>query len=136
MSVLRAHSKWSTYLEYIETNAQIDTKGTWTPLIWNCHCQEVNYWLSNVWSESPFETITTALHCIQLYLLSFGVQLLDRSVIHLFITSENALISVNFQLLLLLLFLLCFWLHVVVLYYTTTTSRTTTTTRMRMKRFI
>ena len=23
--------------------------------------------LSNVWSDSPFETITTALHCIQLY---------------------------------------------------------------------
>ena len=38
---------------------------------------------SNVWSESPFETITTASHCIQLYMLSFGVQLLDRSVTYL-----------------------------------------------------
>ena len=82
-------------------------------------------------------TLHPALHYIQLYMLSFGVELLDRSVIHLFITSENALLSVNFQ----LLFLLCFWLHivVVVVYYTTTTNTAITTTRigpMRMKRFI
>ena len=126
------------------------------PCIWNCHCQEVNYWLSNVWSENPFKTIMTALHCILLYLLSFGVEQLDRSVIHLFIISENALcchlvmsywtgqsyiylllqknalISVHFQLLL----LLCFWLHIVVVVHYTTTSRTTATTRMRMKRFM
>ena len=37
---------------------------------------------------------------MHLYLLSFDVELLDRSVIHLFITSENALISIHFQLLL------------------------------------
>ena len=54
-------------------------------------------------------------------------------VSHIFITWENALISVNFQ----LLFLLCFWLHiVVVVYYATTTSTTTTTTSMRMTRFV
>ena len=56
-------------------------------------------------------------------------------VSHIFITAENALISVNFQ-----LFLLCFLLHIVVVVYYTTTRRTTTTTTeitpMRMKRFI
>ena len=65
-------------------------------------------------------TLFTALHAIQLYMLSFGVELLDRSVIHLLLQN----ISVNLQL------LLCFWLHivvvVVVVYYTTTTSTTTT----------
>ena len=62
-------------------------------------------------------TLYTALHSIQLYMLSFGVELLDRSVINLLLQK----ISVNFQVL-----LLCFWLHiVVVVYYTTTTSTTT-----------
>ena len=57
-------------------------------------------------------TLFTALHAIQLYMLSFGVELLDRSVIHLLLQN----ISVNLQLLLcfncillllLLLLLLC-----------------------------
>ena len=56
-------------------------------------------------------------------------------VSHIFITSENALISVNFQLFLLLIF----WLHIVIVVYYTTTSTTTTTSMirpMRMKSFI
>ena len=40
-------------------------------------------------------TLYTALHVIQLYVLSFGVELLDRSVIYLFLQK----ISVNLQLL-------------------------------------
>ena len=50
------------------------------PPNWNCQWQQVNYWLINVWSESPFKTVIfiTALHCVQLYMLSFGVELLDR----------------------------------------------------------
>ena len=101
------------------------------PPIWNCHCQEVNYWISNVWSEIPFKTVTTALHCIQLYVVIWCWA--TGQVSHTFITWKNSLISVNFQ----LLFLLCFWLHiVVVVYYTTTRSTSTTTTSMRMKRFI
>ena len=88
-----------------------------------------------IWNVQPIRkyrnhhnsfTLFTALHAIQLYMLSFGVELLDRSVIHLLLQN----ISVNFQL------LLCFWLHivvvvvvVVVVVYYTTTSTTTTTTR-------
>ena len=49
-------------------------------------------------------TLYIALHAIQLYVLSFGVELLDRSVIYLFLQK----ISVSVQL------LLCFWLHIVV----------------------
>ena len=50
------------------------------PHNWNCQWQQVNYWLINVWSENPFKTVifVTALHCVQLYMLSFGVELLDR----------------------------------------------------------
>ena len=67
---------------------------------WNCQWQQINYWLSNVWSESPFKTaIFTAalhcvLHCIQLYKLSFGVELLDRSVIHLLLQKMLQLLSI------------------------------------------
>ena len=46
-------------------------------------------------------------------------------VSHIFITAENALISVSFQLLLLLLFLLYFWLPIVVVVYYTITRRAT-----------
>ena len=49
-------------------------------------------------------TLHTALHAIQLYVLSFGVELLDRSVIYLFLQQ----MSINLQL------LLCFWLHIVI----------------------
>ena len=59
-------------------------------------------------------TLFTALLAIQLYMLSFGVELLDRLVIHLLLQN----ISVNLQ-------LLCFWLYivvvVVVVYYRTIT---------------
>ena len=51
--------------------AHIDTKGRWTPL---------HHKVSN--SHNSF-TSFTALHAIQLFVLSFGVELLDRSVIHL-----------------------------------------------------
>ena len=53
-------------------------------------------------------TLYTALHAMQLYVLSFGVELLDRSVIYLLLQK----ISVNLQLL-----LLCFGLHIVVVVY-------------------
>ena len=50
--------------------AHIDTKGRWAP-----HLKVSN-------SHNSF-TLYTALHAIQLFVLSFGVELLDRSVIHL-----------------------------------------------------
>ena len=47
---------------------------TWPP-IWNCHWQQIKYWLIYVCSESPFKTVIfiTALHCVKLYILSFCV---------------------------------------------------------------
>ena len=68
------HISWQIYI-YIEQCTLAD----WPP-IWNCHWQQIKYWLINVCSESPFKTVIfiTALHCIKLYMLSFGVQLLDR----------------------------------------------------------
>ena len=50
--------------------AHIDTKGRWTP-----HLKVSN-------SHNSF-TLYTALCAIQLFVLSFGVELLHRSVIHL-----------------------------------------------------
>ena len=104
------------------------------PPHWNCQWQQVNYWLSNVWSESPFKTVifTTALHCVlhcvQLYMLSFGVELLDRSVTHLLLQKMHQFLSIcscccfccayDF-----ILLLLCSVHN----YTKTTTSRTTTT---------
>ena len=55
------------------------TYGRLPPPIWNCHLQQIKYWLINVCSESPFKTVIfiTALHCVKLYMLSFGIQLLE-----------------------------------------------------------
>ena len=78
-----------------------------------------------VWNGHNSFTLYTALCAIQILVLSFGVELLDRSVIHLLLQK----MSVNLQL------LLCFWLHiVVVVYYTTTTSTSTTTRKDKYKR--
>ena len=113
----------------------------YTPHNWNCLSQQVNYWLINVCSEIPFETVIfiTALHCVPALHVVIWCWATGQ-VSHTFMTSENAVISVNFKLLLFfsaydfILLLLCS-IHNYT--WTTTTSRTpTTTTRMRIKRFM
>ena len=50
------------------------------PPTWNCQWQQIKSSLMYVCNESPFETVIfiTALHCVKLYILSFGVELLER----------------------------------------------------------
>ena len=96
--------QWQIY-RYIEKNAHIDTTGRWTP-----HTQ------SNCHNSFTWYT-AIQLYILSSFILSFGVQQLERWVIHFLIQK----ISVNFQVL-----LLCFWLHIVVVVnYTATTSTTT-----------
>ena len=133
MSSLWAHLKW--LLELGQVFRQGVPSDELTPPIWNCHWQQMKYWLIYVCNESPFKTVIfiTALHCVKLYILSCGVELLER-LSHEIITYENEAIYVNFKFLLSYDFMLL--LLSVHNYTWTTTSRTTTTKRMRIKRFM
>ena len=65
----------------IRSSFQMRCTLRWADLpAWHCHWQQIKYWLIYVCSESPFETVIfiTALHCVKLYILSFGVELLER----------------------------------------------------------
>ena len=114
MCSVRTHLKWSLLKftpqvssPHISSLLLKFTPQVYPPPFWNCHWQQITYWLINVCSENPFKTVIfkTALHCV-IWCWASG------EVSHTFITYKNEAIYVNFKFL--FLFLLCLWFHVVV----------------------